>query len=430
VSVTDLPRTDKFEFLSSRKAHIRVDETFGGLADEVHEIDVFTGMGGGDCGIPFHAGDVYLVQASVGNDGLFRAGICSSTRRIAAPSSDVLLEILRRQRDGRKVPSLVGRIARVDRNFDGLIGMHTPSPMANTMVRVKSADKLFESRADAEGGYEFYDLPSGRYEFAPDLPAGTTLSWFIGSDKPLVPFDLRAGACQERNIDVFASGSIQGRVLDSANKLLPHAFVYIIPADEKVIPKERHLYWESQGKGGFFKFVHVPEGQYVIVVNPEDARDPAFPYQRTFYPGVHDRATASIISLKGGEQIKDVDVRLEQQFAARHLTVRVTWADGRLVTDFVHVTAKGTVNPAVRASTRQPDLKAAVIDLTTLPDETYEIEGELICRYFDERSSGPGARFKSNKIMLGPEDKRTELLLTIPATACPVIPGKTLEDDQ
>ena len=70
--------------------------------------------------------------------------------------------------------------------------------------------------------------------------------------------------------------------------------------------------------------------------------------------------------------------------------------------------AKGTANPAVRADTRQAELKAAVIDLISLPDEKYEIEGELICRYFDERSRGPVARFKSNKIMLGLEDKRTD----------------------
>jgi hypothetical protein len=40
-------------------------------------------------------------------------------------------------------------------------------------------------------------------------------------------------------------------VLDSSNYPLPDAFVYIVPADEKVRLKERQLYWESQGKEGF-----------------------------------------------------------------------------------------------------------------------------------------------------------------------------------
>lgn len=428
LAVTDLPRTGVDVFLSRRRTRIQVDESFGGLSPDVHEVDVLTGAGGGDCGIPFRAGEVYLVDAFVGKDGLVHAGICSSTRRIDA--AGVALRILRQRRDGQQVPSLAGQIARHDRSFEGTLGTHDPKPLANVLVRVKADGRVYETRADSEGLYAFYSLPPGRYEFAPDLPPGTTLSWYIGSDRPLVPFELNAGGCQERNIDIFASGSIQGRILDSSNKLLPHAFVYIVPADEKVLPKERQLYWESQGKEGFFKFVHIPPGQYLILVNPEDSRNPEFPYRRTFYPGVHDRPSAAIITLRGGEQIKDADIRLEQQFALRHLTVRVTWADGRLIRDFVFVAAKGTVNPAAMSHTIQPDMKASVVDLSILSNEPYEVEGKLTCRYANERSIGPGATLKSNKVYLGPEDYRTELFLTIHATACPEIHGKTLLTDQ
>src|SRR5215470_3300636 len=78
LQVTDLPRNNDVVFLSSRKARIRVDEAFGGLG-EAKEVDILTGSGGGDCGVAFQAGDVYLVQASVGKDGLLYASICSST---------------------------------------------------------------------------------------------------------------------------------------------------------------------------------------------------------------------------------------------------------------------------------------------------------------------------------------------------------------
>ncbi len=326
------------------------------------------------------------------------------------------------------MPSLAGQIARQDRSFEGILGMLDPKPLANALVRVKSDGKTYEVRADTEGLYEFYNLPSGRYEFAPDLPPGNTLSWFIGSDRPQVPFELNTGGCQERNIDVFASGSIQGRILDSSDKPLPDSLVYIVPADERVLPKERQLYWASQGKEGLFKFVHIPPGQYLILVNPEDSQNARFPYRRTFCPGVHDRASATIITLRGGEQIKDADIRLEQQFAPRHLNVRVTWADGRLVRDFVYVVAKGTVNPAAMSDASQQDLSVA--DLSVLPNERYEVEAELTCRYADERSFGPGARLKSNKVYLEPGDDRTELSLTIPGTGCPEIHGKTLLTDQ
>lgn len=355
LAVTDLPRTEDFAFLSSRKAHFHVDEPFGGLAPDVHEIDILTGLGGGDCGIPFKPGDVYLVAASLGKDGLFHTGLCSATRKI--DFAEVALRVLRQRRDGQPVPSITGQIAQHDRNFEGLLGTNKPKPLANTMVRVKMDGTVYEARADAAGIYSFYDLPSGKYEFAPDLPPGTTLSWYIGSDKPLGSFDL-------------------------------------------------------------------------ILVNPDDSRKPDFPYPRTFYPGVRDRAAAGIISLRPGEQITGADIRIEQQFTPRHVTVRVVWADGRLIRDFVFVEAKGSLNPSAMSDTRQPDLKSSVIDLSILPNEPYDIEAKLTCSYADERSIGPGARLKSNTVHLEPDDGRTELFLTIPATACPDVPGKTTLTDR
>jgi hypothetical protein len=428
LSVTDLPQTSDFVFLSSRKAHVRVDESFGGLSSDVREVDVLAGSGGGDCGIPFRVGEVYLIDSSVGKDGYTRAGICSSTRRIDAAGVD--LRILRQRRDGKQLPSLTGLVVQTDRNFDGLLGMRDPKPLANMQVRVKADGKVYETQADNEGFYAFYSLPSGKYEFAPDLPPATMLSWFIGSERPLAPLEVRTGACQMHNIDVFSSGSIQGRILDASGKPLGSAFAYIVPASETVLPKKGKLYWEYQGKTDFFKFVHIPPGEYLIVVNPDDSLDPDFPYRRTFYPGVRDRASAAVITIRGGEQIKDANISLEQQFTPRHLTARVTWSDGRLVRDFVHVVAAGTVNPGAMSHTKQPDLKASVVDLGLLPNEAYEVEAELTCRYADDRSMGPGASLKSNKVYLPTGDDRKEILLTIPATSCPEVSGKKLLTDQ
>lgn len=429
LSVTDVPATGDSAFLTSRRARIRVDEPFGGLAPEVRETDIYTGVGNGDCGVPFKAGEVYLIDAFVGKDGTAHAGICSSTRRM--DDAGVLLRVLRQQRDGKPAPSLIGQAAQVDRNFDGSLGTLTPKRLVNLLVRVKAGKSVYETQADADGIYALYGLPAGKYEFAPDLPLGTTLSWFIGSDDPPIPFELHAGACQVRDIEVFPSGSVQGRILDAAGKPLKSAFVYIVPAGEEVLPKQGKLYWEYQGKQDFFKFVHIPPGEYLIVVNPDDSLDPKFPYRRTFFPGVHDRAAASTITIRGGEQIKDVDIRLEQQFTPRHITARVTWADGRLITDYLFVTAKGTANADAMSDTRQPDLKASIVELTVLPNEPYEVEAELTCRYADARIlSGPGAKLKSNRAYLTPGDGQQELLLTIPAISCPPLPGKKLLTDR
>jgi hypothetical protein len=80
--------------------------------------------------------------------------------------------------------------------------------------------------------------------------------------------------------------------------------------------------------------------------------------------------------------------------------------------------------------TKQPDSNASVVDLSVLPNEPYEVEAELTCRYANDRSMGPGAKLKSNKVYLPIGDDRKEILLTIPATSCPAIIGKKLLTDQ
>ena len=100
-----------------------------------------------------------------------------------------------------------------------------------------------------------------------------------------------------------------------------------------------------------------------------------------------------------------------------------------MIRDFVFVTANGRNGDAM-SDARQPDLKASVIELSVLPNEPYEVEAELTCRYADERSVGPGAKLKSNRIHLAPGDDQKELSLTIPASSCPEVPGKKLLTDQ
>ena len=87
-------------------------------------------------------------------------------------------------------------------------------------------------------------------------------------------------------------------------------------------------------------------------------------------------------------------------------------------------------NPSFTSDANQPDLNASILELAVLPNEPYEVEAELTCRYADKRSEGPGARLKSNKASLQPGDQQTELVLTMPSSACPVISGKSLVTDQ
>jgi hypothetical protein len=52
-------------------------------------VEVFTGRGGGDCGIPFQVGKQYLVYARCGPDGDCFTTVCGRTARIEEASEDL-----------------------------------------------------------------------------------------------------------------------------------------------------------------------------------------------------------------------------------------------------------------------------------------------------------------------------------------------------
>lgn len=428
VAITALPiSADELPFLRSRKIRFQVKESFGGLAPGQSQIDILTGHGGGDCGVDFERGATYLVSASNTKDGSVEVSVCSPTQRVE--HAGVRLGILRKLRDGQKAPSLAGRIARRDRSLVSHLNSAPAKPLSKVVVRVKSEERTYETQADADGQFWFYDLPRGKYEFAPDLPEGTRLSWFIDSDQPSLPFELTGSGCQLRYIDVFPSGSIRGRVFDSSGRLLPRASVSIIPAATKALPRRRELYSESQGREDFFKFVHLPPGKYLLVVNPDDKLDAEFPYRRTFYPGVRDRSAATVITLRAGEQFQGADIRLQPQFEPRHLDVMVTWSDGQPVTSMAFIRAKSTSNPQL-TSVAMTGRSSNVVDLSLFPQESYTITADTVCQYFDKHGSGPGPTLKSPTVLVRPQDGRTQLTLAFPVASCPVIPGKTLVDER
>jgi hypothetical protein len=79
---------------------------------------------------------------------------------------------------------------------------------------------------------------------------------------------------------------------------------------------------------GFFKFEHVPPGDYILVFNNE--RNPETPFNRTFFPNAAEVTGAEIIHLNDGQQRENTNIRLEHKQRIRTLSVRVVTKDGNL----------------------------------------------------------------------------------------------------
>lgn len=71
-----------------RAVTLRVDRAWKGV--DSRRFVVLTGMGGGDCGVPFRRGESYLVYAGGPSAGWPIASICGRTAPLARADADIL----------------------------------------------------------------------------------------------------------------------------------------------------------------------------------------------------------------------------------------------------------------------------------------------------------------------------------------------------
>src|SRR5436853_1034278 len=73
----------------NRVVHMQLGEAFFGVPNESKEIEIITGLGGGDCGYGFQVGTAYVVYAYKNSEGQLGTGICSRTRPVADAAEDL-----------------------------------------------------------------------------------------------------------------------------------------------------------------------------------------------------------------------------------------------------------------------------------------------------------------------------------------------------
>ena len=72
-----------------RVVRMQIAEVLTGVDPGQKEIEILTGMGGGDCGYSFQSGVDYIVYAYKNSEGRLETGICSRTRPLTQAAEDV-----------------------------------------------------------------------------------------------------------------------------------------------------------------------------------------------------------------------------------------------------------------------------------------------------------------------------------------------------
>ena len=392
--------------------HFRIDERFAG--PDTAEMDVFSGGDDGDCGYRFEKGEQYIVFTQQEIDGRLFATVCNGTR--PASEGRALLPQLRAMRSGSRVASVFGILRRSNPPF--LAPPDDPDdPLPSVALKLRSRDDRFATSTGPNGVYSFYDVHAGEYRLSAILPSRMELTQKT-LPGGLPQLKIPNGACYEFDVDALPTGHIRGSVLDPDGKPLGLASVELYRTGQ--YEPTRPGLWGFQGSKGVFDFDHIGPGEYILVFNRMNRMDPNSPFPRSFYPGTPDAAEAEPISVKDGQQLLKVNLRLENGFPTRQVRVHLQWQQGRPPGETtVLARADQGSNPAAQKTAD------ALYQFTLLASARYTVYAweDLLPARADSRrrhtSCTVPARIETAPVAVDGSDESTkEITLTFPALGC------------
>ena len=422
-----------------------VERVFKGKL-KVREEIVFGQGGGADCIWTFSGESIgrqylfYLIRPEkLGQDseylpskepGLWFGFGCGRSAGLGGATEDLLyLENMKRLRGKTRVSGMLGRWQDLD------------LPVEGRKVRFIGPKKTYETKTNADGVFEIYDLPPGKYFVETDIPRGWKIDplWLRyspsvvmeGFDKPelrsrkQVAIMLEPKKHASVDIDFTIENFVRGRVLGPKGQPLNQICVYLLaPGRTEWGPGDCT---DEQGR---FEITSVPEGEYVLVANQDDKLSTREPFRRIFYPNVSERERAAVVSVRPGTVVENLDLVIPALEETVTIKGVLLYSDGnpaieKPVKFKVTKTAENVDKDDVRGETDS----AGRFTLTILKGLSGELVGEewlfegyyKKCPKVDEliaRRGGNNVTAQSNVIKLTAEHDVEDVELTLPFPRC------------
>ena len=233
-----------------------------------------------------------------GSDDSWDASTCGRTTAVEYATEDLLYL--------DNMEKLRGK-TRVSGDYRGG-SVATLENIANRTIRLTGETGTYETKTDANGVYEIYDLPPGKYVLEPEIPNG----WKIARHSVLNPefgpvtklkFILDANKHVTMDLAFDPSNIVEGNVVGPDGNPMRSVCVSLQKPDQ--VQKDIHS--DCTNSSGEFRIHLVPAGVYVAVLNPDGKLSPEEPFPTTFYPSVTQREKAALITIGNGETVKGIN---------------------------------------------------------------------------------------------------------------------------
>jgi hypothetical protein len=222
---------------------------------------------------------------------------------------------------GDSKASISGRVTIADK----------PAPGIRVIAAVQNSfDKRIVGKAttDQDGNYRMYGVAAGRIIVSPVARAYVRSASGGAPGHGSRPLNVSAGE-EITNIDfkLLRGGVITGRITDADGSPIIAETVSVLPVDTAEMRNEPTILSNKSyatDDRGIYRIYGLFPGTYRVSVGqakPERTGGifrSGSPYVQTFYPGVSEESKATLIELKEGAEVKDIDIRtLKARVASR-----------------------------------------------------------------------------------------------------------------
>jgi Carboxypeptidase regulatory-like domain len=228
---------------------------------------------------------------------------------------------------------------------------------------------------DADGRFEFGDLPPGKYLLFSAKP---------GFTPPPAPqaIEVAEGETRERvAVTLTKWGSIAGRIVDERGDPLQGANVQTLRVRfergrRRLVAEGAAIASDDMGR---FRIYNVPPGQFVVSASAGSIGSNAIPgYARSFYPGTPNAGQAQFVTVGPSQDITGIDLALSRTRTARIM--------GRMLNSAGEPTTGGNVMLLPSQTSTSPAFVGAGARITT--DGQFEFTNVVPGQYVIQASRG------------------------------------------
>jgi hypothetical protein len=327
VEVADPDGDDRQMMFQEQFVRIRVDEAFKGVSRgqtiELHQ-------GANDCDAKFRTGRRAVFYMYSGTThGSLTVPWCTHAFGSAEPAGDDLLFL-------RGLPK-----SAIGTRLSGEVDLYEDSSTdafkrigGVPNLRVKVSGPLGFTRetvTNIAGVYELYGLRPGRYSLSIEVPSGLRIRFpVVTGSAPVEGNDTAVELKQNGGASVDfvlqADTRLSGHMLDAQGTPMTGVCIDLEPLEGR--GENGAAFFDCSKAGGAFKMEMMPPGKYWLVAKDEVKLDGLESKSTLYYPGVRDRALATIVSIEAGNYLEHLDIRLPSHEERYKVACRFQFSDG------------------------------------------------------------------------------------------------------